>query len=82
MSLHCFMSVVVKIKYYDHYPDSTLILTAIAMKTCMDIGARPRVWSFVMFLMFVNSRRWFVLRLVCIPYLVLVLVSGDRDQLC
>jgi hypothetical protein len=26
-----------------------------------------------------NSRRWFVLRLVCIPYIVLVLMSRDRD---
>jgi hypothetical protein len=25
-----------------------------------------------------SSRRWFVLRLACIPYLVLVQVSGER----
>jgi hypothetical protein len=26
-----------------------------------------------------NSRRWFMLCLVCVPYLVLVQVPGDRD---
>jgi hypothetical protein len=28
-----------------------------------------------------NSHRWFVLCLVCIPYLVLVQMSGDTDKL-
>jgi hypothetical protein len=30
----------------DFYSDSTLILTTIAMKQCMDIGARPHVFNF------------------------------------
>jgi hypothetical protein len=35
--------------------------------------------SFFNVLMFsLSSRRWFVLCLVCIPYLVLVQVSGDN----
>jgi hypothetical protein len=36
------------------------------------------VWSvFNDFNVSLNSRRWFVLLLACIPYLVLVQVSGD-----
>jgi hypothetical protein len=60
----------------DFYSDSTLILTIIAMKQCMDIGARPRgcVWSFNVFNVCLNSRRWFVLCLVYISYLVLLLL--------
>jgi hypothetical protein len=37
------------------------------------------VWSFNISMNCLNSRRCFVLCLVCIPYLVLVQLSGDRD---
>jgi hypothetical protein len=43
----------------------------------MDIGARPRVWSF--FNVCFHSRICFVLCLVYILYLMMVLVSGDKD---
>jgi hypothetical protein len=46
----------------------------------MGIGARPRACGvFNVFDVYLNSRRWFVLCLVSISYLVLVLVSRDRD---
>jgi hypothetical protein len=57
--------------------DSTLIWTT-AMKQCMDIGPRPRVWNFLIILIFALTLAdglccaWFI-------YLLLVLVSGDRD---
>jgi hypothetical protein len=43
--------------------------------------ARSLIWGvFLTFWMFyLNSRRWFVLCLVCVPYLVLVQVSRHRD---
>jgi hypothetical protein len=51
----------------DLYSESTLVL-----------GLR----TYGLFLMFyLNSRRWFVLWFVCIPYLVLVQVSGDRHYI-
>jgi hypothetical protein len=38
----------------DYYSDSTMILTTIAVKCCMDIGARPHMCGICfMFLMFV-----------------------------
>jgi hypothetical protein len=50
---------------------------------CMDIGARPHVCGgfFLFFYVWLNSHRWFMLCLVytCISYLVLGLVSRDRD---
>jgi hypothetical protein len=48
----------------DIYSDSTLMIGLI------------NVQLFNVFKVCLNSRRWFVLCLVCIPYLVLVLVSG------
>jgi hypothetical protein len=42
-------------------------------------GARPHTWGRLFFNVCLNSRRWFVLCLVFIPYLVLVQVSGDID---
>jgi hypothetical protein len=48
----------------------------------MDIGARPDVcveFFFYVLIFCLNSRRWFVLCMACISYLVLVQVSGDRD---
>jgi hypothetical protein len=40
------------------------------------------MWShFNVFNVCLNSHRWFVLCLVCIPHLVLVHVSGDRDSI-
>jgi hypothetical protein len=38
-----------------------------------------RVEFFNVLIFFLNSCRWFVLFLVCIPYLVLVQVSGDIE---
>jgi hypothetical protein len=54
----------------DFYSDTTMILT-IAVKWCMDIGARSHVCG-VSFNACYNSRRWFMLCLVYISYLVLV----------
>jgi hypothetical protein len=62
----------------EFYSDSSLTLTTINMKQGMDISC---VWSFLMFFVCLNSRRWFMLCLVYISYLMSVLVSGDRDYL-
>jgi hypothetical protein len=60
----------------DFYSDSTLILTAIAVKQCMDISARDHICGVL--LLFVLTLTdglccvWFV-------YLVFVQMSRDRD---
>jgi hypothetical protein len=55
----------------DFYSDSTLILATIAMKQCIDIGARPHVCGVLMFLMFVLTITdalccaWFIKPTLC-----------------
>jgi hypothetical protein len=47
----------------------------------MDVGARPPVWSFFnVFNICFNSRRWFVLCLLYVSYLVLVQVCVPRVE--
>jgi hypothetical protein len=64
----------------DYYSDSTVILTTIAVKQCMDIGTRSHVCLFLFNYLSVclNSRRWFVpvlgLRLYC--HVVRVTIDG------
>jgi hypothetical protein len=63
----------------DFHSDSTLILT-IAVKQCMNISDRPYVCGvFNDFNVCLNSGRWFMLCLACIPSLLLMLVPGDSD---
>jgi hypothetical protein len=58
--------------YDDFYSESTLILTTISMKYCMDIGARPHVCGFFFkFLMFNLTLTdglccaWFIYPILC-----------------
>jgi hypothetical protein len=57
---------------YDFNSDSTLILTKIAVKQCMDIGARSHVYGvFLMILMFILTLEddlccaWFIYPILC-----------------
>jgi hypothetical protein len=59
------------------HSDIILILATIAVKQCTDISDRPHEGG--VFNANLNCGGCFMLRLVYISYLLLVLVSGDRD---
>jgi hypothetical protein len=68
----------------DFYSDSTLILMTVAMKQCMDIGARLHgcgVFFLCVFNVCLNSHGLSMLYLFYTRmfYLGLVLMSGDRE---